>query len=380
MCDYVLIALGGRGEVVFGNAPVQSTDWHVVLKETGAAQVEAFYRSQGLSVRACDLRMMIRPRSVWGMNRDAILRDTDENCVRVDLSQSSLLSALFQQPSTEEPRFRVMDYDPIRTAMFHSSQQHVYLVHKEILSSDVIVSLPKLKTHEKVGLTCGLKGFVGIVGHKDCLAHHRFGSPAIGGDEYPSNSIFRRLQSELHDYINSQSQAGLFWRLGMVLDRNVTRVLSRAGSIYGGSWYGNDTCWRMALDLVRIAHYADAAGRMTNTLQRRHLCLIDGVIAGEGKGPLSPSPIHAGVLAFSEDVVLIDLLTCLLMGFDPVKIPLIREAFGRIASGYSRMQTAMNARVIVNGTPMSISSIRPVLGRPFRPSPGWNYYLTSDGR
>lgn len=380
VCDYVLIALGGCGEVIFGNAPLQSTDWGAVMKETGAAEIETFYRSQKLPVRACDLRMMIRQRSASGMNYDEIMRDANKDCIRVDLSQSSLLGNNPKASSGGAPHFRVMDYDPHRTERFQNAQEHVYLVHREILSSDVIISLPKLKTHEKVGITCGLKGFVGIVGHKDCLAHHRFGGPRVGGDEYPSDSIFRRLQSLFHDYVNSNSGKGFLRRLGMVVDRNVTRVLSRAGSIYGGSWYGNDTCWRMALDLARIAHYADSSGRMTNSFQRKHLCFIDGIIAGEGKGPLSPSPVTAGVLIFSEDVVLADLLACLLMGFDPLKLPLIREAFGTITNAYPKMQNAMDARVIVNGVPMSISSIRPVLGRPFRHSPGWDHYLTSDGR
>ncbi len=380
VCDYVLIALGGRGEVVFGNAPLQSADWRAVLKETGAAEVEAFYRSQKLPVRACDLRMMIRQRSTSGMSYNEILRNADKECILVDLSQSSLLSSIPKASSEGAAHFRVMGYDPHRTERFQNAQEHVYLIHREVLSSNVIISLPKLKTHEKVGITCGLKGFVGIAGHKDCLAHHRLGGPSTGGDEYRSDSKFRFFQSLFHDYVNSNSGKGFLRRLGMVVDRNVTRVLSRAGSIYGGSWYGNDTCWRMALDLTRIAHFADSSGRMTNSFQRKHLCLIDGVIAGEGKGPLSPSPVTAGVLIFSEDVVLADLLGCLLMGFDPLKVPLIREAFGRITNAYSKMQIAMDARVVVNGVPMSISSIRPVLGRPFRPSPGWNHYLTSDGR
>jgi uncharacterized protein (DUF362 family) len=375
VCDYALIALGGSGEVVFGNAPVQSTNWDAVMKETGAGEVESFYRSQKLPVRACDLRMTILQRSASGMNNE-IRRDADKDCINVDMSQSSFLNSLGASKE-ETPHFRVMNYNPHRTEKFQNAQDHIYLIHKEVLSSDVIISLPKLKTHEKVGITCGLKGTVGIVGHKDCLAHHRLGGPGSGGDEYPSDSRLRRLPTQFHDYVYSNIGKGFVRQMGMLADRNLTRILSRMGLTYGGSWYGNDTCWRMALDLATIAHFADSSGRITNCSQRKHLCLIDGIIAGEGKGPLSPSPVNAGVLIFSEDVVLADLSACLLMGFNPLRIPLIREALGRITNAYSSIQAAMKARVVVNGVATSFSSIRPVLGHAFQPSPGWNPYILS---
>ena len=66
------------------------------------------------------------------------------------------------------------------------------MIHRDVLEADVVIHLSKLKTHEKVGITCGLKGFVGSVGHKDCLAHHRFGPPGRGGDEYPDSQAFLR--------------------------------------------------------------------------------------------------------------------------------------------------------------------------------------------
>jgi len=49
-------------------------------------------------------------------------------------------------------------------------------------------------------------------------------------------------------------------------------------------------------------------------------------------------------------------------GFDPHKVPLIREAFGRITSAYSKIESAMDAVVIANGVARKMSSIRPVLG------------------
>lgn len=51
------------------------------------------------------------------------------------------------------------------------------------MDADVIVHVPKLKTHEKVGITCALKG---VVGSKECLAHYRAGGPATVATNIPA--------------------------------------------------------------------------------------------------------------------------------------------------------------------------------------------------
>src|ERR1022692_1434372 len=48
---------------------------------------------------------------------------------------------------------------------------HRYAVGNTVLSADVILNVPKLKTHMKTGMTGALKNFVGIVGSKDFLPH-----------------------------------------------------------------------------------------------------------------------------------------------------------------------------------------------------------------
>jgi uncharacterized protein (DUF362 family) len=375
LCDYVLIALKGHGQVTFGNAPLQSTNWERVLHETGAAAVQQFYQERGLPVRAMDLRMEIRPRSTFGYVKSEERREDGQNWVGVDLAEESLLTAFDEDGPKKKPQFRVMDYNHGLTEECQSSGRHRYIISRQFLESDVVISLPKLKTHEKVGITCGLKGFVGIVGRKDCLAHHRFGGPDEGGDEYPGSVAFRLWQSRLHDSLNSMRFNNVFKRIGMVFDRNTTRVLSRLGFIYGGAWSGNDTCWRMALDLARIAHYADREGQMQSSFQRKHLSLIDGIIAGEGKGPLSPTPCTPGVLIFGDNVALTDVAACRLMGFDPARIPLVREAFNPAILHPLAIEAWQGRNVIFNGVPGVIESLRPAMGRSFRPSPGWRDFL-----
>ena len=50
--------------------------------------------------------------------------------------------------------------------------------------ADVVINLPKLKTHKKTGVTISLKNMVGINGYRNCLPHHTIGTPDASGDEF----------------------------------------------------------------------------------------------------------------------------------------------------------------------------------------------------
>jgi len=65
--------------------------------------------------------------------------------------------------------------------------KHEYLLSRSVMDADVIINLPKLKTHKKVGLTVSLKNLVGINGDKNYLPHFCIGTPDKGGDEFPDN-------------------------------------------------------------------------------------------------------------------------------------------------------------------------------------------------
>ena len=44
----------------------------------------------------------------------------------------------------------------------------------------------------------------------------------------------------------------------------------------------------MTVDLLRIFIYADKEGNLQNTPSRKILSIVDGIIGGEGDGPLNP--------------------------------------------------------------------------------------------
>ncbi len=373
LIDYVLIATGPDATVRFGNSPLQSCSWKRVLADTRADVVAEFYRGLGLRVEPTDLRLFVAERSPLGHVRQVERRDDREAAVEIDLGADSLLSEL----PASSAGFRVSDYDPRRIEAFHHAGSHRYVIHRAVLESDVILSLPKLKTHEKVGITCGLKGFVGAVGHKDCLAHHRFGNPRRGGDEYPDRLTALRAASTFHDWVNRRGQDAPLQRALQVCDRTLRRALRRSGMITSGAWHGNDTCWRMAVDLARILNYAGRDGTLSDQRRRRHLMLLDGVIAGEGNGPLTPRPADARALLFADDIVAGDRVAARLMGFDPRDIPMLREAARPFRYALWDDAGAVSTSIVTNRDVTDETALAPVLGRPFEPPRGWVSRLRS---
>ena len=86
--------------------------------------------------------------------------------------------------------------------------------------------------------------------------------------------------------------------------------------IRGGAWYGNDTLWRTVADLYKIIEFGDLDGNIRERPQRKLFCIIDGIIAGEGNGPLEPREKHCGTLIAGEDLLAADLVAIRLMDID----------------------------------------------------------------
>ena len=371
LIDYVYIATGNEGSISFGNASLQSCIWEQVLADTGANLLLDFYRGTHVAITAKDLRLFVAPRNALGRIISTTAVHTDDGII-VKLDNNSLLDELYKKDSNI--KFRVSDYNPDETEKRHGLHRHEYIINKEILSSDVVISVPKLKTHEKVGITVGLKGFVGCVGHKDCLAHHRYGSKEINGDEYPDNSRLQILLSAFHDFVYRRKYPRILCSLFEIMDKNFRVFLKKClKKIRSGAWYGNDTAWRMTMDLVYIMHYANKNGILSKSIQRRHIVFIDGVIGGEGNGPLAPTPVESKCVIFSDNVVYGDLIACLLMGYDTNAIPLIHHA----KNDEKLIETTQKKDhyCMMNKQRIQINDLLPVLNRLFLPPVGWKGYL-----
>jgi hypothetical protein len=98
--------------------------------------------------------------------------------------------------------------------------------------------------------------------------------------------------------------------------------------VRNGNWYGNDTCWRMALDLNRAVLYGNPDGTWRERGAAKHyLAIVDGIIGGQGSGPLCPDPVASGVLISGTNAAVVDAVAARLMGFSPAALPIVARAF-----------------------------------------------------
>jgi uncharacterized protein (DUF362 family) len=311
-------------EVLVGDAPIQGCNFDVLVEATGLrswAQSQMARDPRFKGVR--DFRRTIAT-LVHGVRVAAEDLQPEDRFTLFDLGRESLLEPISETGN----RFRVAWYDPRLMARTHHLGVHQYLVAKEVIEADVIINLPKLKTHRKAGITCALKNLIGINGNKEYLPHHRVGGSQNGGDCYPGNGIIKHTIEYLSDRQNLTSSyaAGMMWRLLFAVFARTSRAQGdRVGT--DGSWSGNDTIWRTCLDLNRILLYGRSDATISNEIQRRVIHIADAVIAGEGNGPLAPDPLNMGLLLGSNNAAAMDWVGALLLAYDPEKIALVRHAF-----------------------------------------------------
>jgi hypothetical protein len=230
-------------------------------------------------------------------------------------------------------RYYGADYDVEEVNSHHCNGRHEYLLSKTVMEADLFINLPKLKTHKKTGITAALKNLVGINADKNWLPHHTQGNPDSGGDEFPNSAQIRKVEGTAlkalrQVALRSPAIGGRF----LALCRAAGRPIFGNGEkvIRAGNWYGNDTTWRMCLDLNGVFFFGRPDGTMASTADhntRRYLALVDGIIGGEGNGPLDPDAVPAGIILGGANPVAVDSAAAVLMGFDPDKIPLLANAF-----------------------------------------------------
>ena len=313
-------------EVTVGDAPIQTCDFSALLEETGLglwakALTSADSRFKGIK----DFRRTTS-KYVNGVRvaEENIL--SEDEFVLFDLASESLLEPI----TDDKDDFRVTCYDPRLMAKTHGLGRHRYLVAKDVITADLVINLPKLKTHKKAGITCALKNLIGINGNKEYLPHHRIGGTNLGGDCYPGNSKVKRMLEYASDQQNLSDSAKV-GRAWSIVATQLHRMLHVMGDSLGieGSWSGNDTIWRTGLDLNRILLYGLVDGSMAASPQRRVVHLADAIIAGQGDGPLAPQPLPLGLLFGGNNAASVDWFGARLLGYDPQLVPIVREAFGR---------------------------------------------------
>ena len=210
----------------------------------------------------------------------------------------------------------------------HSGERHEYMLCRTPMDADVLINLPKLKTHKKVGVTCALKNLVGINANKNWLPHHTEGTPDLGGDQFPASTAKAKLE---HSWMGRAKRIvngrPLLSRLFVPLKKMGRLFFGDTQKVVrSGNWHGNDTCWRMVLDLNKCLYDFDGAGQPRQK-PLRYLAVVDGIIGGEGNGPMSPDAKPCGTILAGTHPAAVDMAAATLMGFDWQKIRLLKNSF-----------------------------------------------------
>jgi uncharacterized protein (DUF362 family) len=383
--DLVYEVLKGEGQIIIADAPQWDCDFENILRVTQVHRISEYYWEKfRFEIPIRDLRQVrcvSQNRFIKSADRVQLPGDPEGYAV-VDLGSDSAFTGM---PHPE--KLYGADYDRRETIRHHNAGRHEYLVSKTILNADVLIHVPKLKVHKKVGVTLNAKGMVGINGNKNWVAHFRIGPPSLGGDEFPDEEpaiakTKARMNRLLIDHLlSSQSPVrervfDLIYRAYCWIKPILGDIAKSRVSVDGGNWYGNDTAWRMVADLARIVLYADRDGRIQDTVQRRFFSVVDGIIGGEKEGPLAPIPKPCGVLIAGDNLLAVDLVGTRLMGFDWRKVKYLRWLVedSPHPMGVKHPETDIE---ICSNIPEWVDMMKDpqVRDLDFEPHPGWRGYI-----
>ncbi len=329
LIDYALKAVGPEGRVVVADAPQYDCEVDALLDHLALPALLDWYRSAvGRKVEWRDLRVQFGRHDNGVVLERVDLAGDPLGYRAVDLGSASEFVGL---PGSQLRLLRGADYDEEVTRRHHSGGRNEYLVSRTVLEADLVINCPKVKTHKKAGVTLSAKNLIGINGDKNWLPHYRSGFARGGGDEFPRPDAYARLRRT-----GAALARGLLKRgLGGAVFRRIRAAENAAGlgdRARNGNWFGNDTIWRTCLDLNKVFYLGDAEGRLGQP-SRRVLNVYDGILAGEGDGPMGPSTRDIGLLAAGEDGPAVDAVLTWIMGFDWRRIPVVANALGELTGG-----------------------------------------------
>jgi uncharacterized protein (DUF362 family) len=341
--DYAFKACGPRGRILVCDTPLQNeVSVHLfdnIAALMGARDTVTALRARGVPVELLDLRSQVRMTTRLGFWRTVRLSGDPLGYVQFDLGAASAFEGC-RRPDQLETN----DWENV--SRYHTSGRHLYSVSRSILSADLVISVPKLKVHKKTGLTVALKNMFAISNRKDWIPHWTRG---VDDQQAVRSGLDRALKW------------GWSHAMARPLARFLTRRVFRLTLDGHGNSAENDTTWRGVLDLNRILLYGDTSGKLHPTPRRRTFAIVDGIIAGEGLGPLAPRPRHFGAILAGADFVEVDIVCAQLMQLNPQRIPMLVRAVEAAQLPITRCK---------------MQALEPVqdlwpLSEPFELPPGW---------
>lgn len=297
LADFVAEALQGKGKIIIADNPSIDADFNELMEHTKIKErLEGKYDCE-LEIK--DLRPLVcDDLKNYGKKYLMVPQDgDDQGTIEINLGKESMLYGLDPQ------RFRGVFDEREETVASHTGETQLYTYARSLYDADVYISVPKLKTHQKVGATLNLKGLVGSISNKNQLVHWQVGYPEIHGDEYPTKEAYEASK--------------------------------KAKVTHRGSWPGNDTIWRMVVDLYKGM----------KKKERKYFTVIDGIVGGQGQGPFCPYSKNSNTLIAGEDLFAVDCVSVRYMGLNPKKIKYLNYFLDIEYEGI----TLDNIDVVLNG-------------------------------
>jgi uncharacterized protein (DUF362 family) len=399
LIDYAYKAVGASGRVWLMDAPLYDTDFSAIRRLCQLDRLEQVLRERGVPLVIADLRALVAESHNGVVTKRTDRQTWEAESVTFDLGGESE----FVELGSSIKNVFGSDYDRRVTSHFHQQSSenhhiHCYQISRRVLDADLVISVPKLKTHKKTGVSLNIKNMIGINTDKNYIPHYRVGAPSQGGDEFPDSASkfkqFRRWvvrhsidlvlarMGNVGEEITHSFMSGLLTTSSGRLERKKGKKLDPIDIFYQavqgdeyrtGNWWGNDTCWRPGLDINKILFYGTSQGEMIEQPARKFFSLIDGIVGGEGEGPLAPVPRQEGVLLAGFDPISVDRIAIKVMGLNP---DLIRD----VKSGESLSRHALTqARfpiLVRSNLPEWQPDILPEASLHFRPHESWEAYFS----
>ncbi len=368
--------LHGSGHILICDAPQTDSSFSELLSRYPVDRWKKNCEEKGISFEILDLR-----EDEWVTERDTVVarkKLTGDPLGSTEVNLTGPWSEFYgHRPSVRG--YYGADYDIAETNAAHNGWDNRYRVSRSVMKADVFINLPKLKTHLKAGITANLKNLVGINTYKNLLPHYTLGCPDEGGDQFPGAKARQRLEAAGGKWLKQRVLTHpLLAKLFSYVKPLLGRVMGTDDVIRSGCWHGNDTLWRMVLDLNKILFYADSAGRMGSAEERLgkvYIGVVDAIVAGEGDGPLRPEPFGLGQILCGEDPVVLDTVCARSLGYDYRLIPMLSHAWA-VETFPLTGHCPEDIRVVVDGCRMRLEEFNAMPARSAKPAKGW-HILTS---
>lgn len=327
--DYLFLAMEGKGEIIIGDAPQTDSNFYKIVELMGLNQIRDVYKS----FKDFHISIINLQDEHWIVQNDVItggikLSGDPLGGVLFDLEEDSFFCELDSRNLT----FYGASYNISETNEAHKNGHHKYWVAKSPIVADVFINIPKLKTHKKSGITLNLKNLVGINANKNFLPHYIFGSPENGGDQFEKYDLKAKMENlivvPIKNFMTKKNPLAIF--LARKLKKVGYKVFGDTEeTVRSGNWYGNNTVWRMALDLNKILIYGNSDGTFHRNFseRKRFFSIVDGIIGMEGNGPVAGDRKVCGIIIAGFNPVAVDGAGAKIMGFNPLKIKMISKSF-----------------------------------------------------